>query len=53
MIQLDYSYLKAEGSETIEDAAAAILTVVDCGSGVMIAMSLPAKNFEIKYVVET
>ena len=53
VIQLDYSYLKADGSEAVEDAAAVILTAVDCGSGMMTAMSLPAKNFEIKYVVKT
>ena len=53
IIQLDYSYMKTDGSEGVEDAAEVILTAVDCSSGLTLAMSLPAKNFEMKYAQKT
>ena len=53
VIQMDYSYLKADGTETVEDAAEVILTAVDTGSGMTTAISLPAKNWEMGYVVRT
>ena len=53
VIQMDYSYLKADGTETVEDAAEVILTAVDTSSGMTTAISLPAKNWEMGYVVRT
>ena len=53
IIQLDYSYLKTDGSEAVEDAAEVILTAVDCSSGLTLAVSLPAKNFEMRYAQKT
>ena len=50
--QMDFSYLKADGSEAVEDPAEVVLTVVDCQTGLCHAMSLPAKNFEKNYVVK-
>ena len=48
IIQLDYSYLKTDGSEAVKDAAEITLTAVDCSSGLTLVMSLPAKNFEMR-----
>ena len=53
VVQMDFSYLKADGSEAVEDPAEVVLTVVDCQTGLCHAMSLPAKNFEKNYVVKT
>ena len=53
IIQLDYSYMKSDMSEGIEDAAEVILTAVDTTSNMVLAMSLPAKNFEMKYAIKT
>jgi len=52
-VQMDFSYLKADGSEAVEDPAEVVLTVVDCQTGLCHSMSLPAKNFEKNYVVKT
>ena len=53
IIQVDYSYLKSDGSEGIEDAAEVVLTAVDTTSGMVNTMSLPAKNFEMRYAIKT
>ena len=53
VVQMDFSYLKADGSEAVEDPAEVVLTVVDCQTGLCHSMSLPAKNFEKSYVVKT
>ena len=55
VIQIDYSYLKADGSheETAEDAAVVVVTAADRGTGMFIACSVPAKNFEKNYVVKS
>ena len=53
IIQLDHSHLKSDGSEGVEDAAEVILAAVDWSSGLTLAMSLPTKNFEMKYAQKT
>ena len=55
VIQIDYSYLKADGSyeETTEDPAVVVVTAVDKGTGIYSAYSIPAKNFEKDYLVKS
>ena len=53
VLQMDYSYLKADGADAVEDPAEVVLTATDVQSGMTCAMSLPTKNFEIGYVIKT
>lgn len=55
VVQIDYSYLKADGSyeETTEDPANVVVTIVDRGTGLYSAFSVPAKNFEKEYLVKS
>ena len=54
VIQIDYSYLKADGSyeETTQDPAVVVVTAVDKGTGMYTAYSVPAKNFEKDFLVK-
>eukprot|EP00435_Cladocopium_sp_Y103_P033607 s961_g8.t1 len=55
VVQIDYSYLKADGSyeETTEDPAVVVLTAADPGTGLFTALSIPTKNFEKDYMVKS
>ena len=55
VVQVDYSYLKADGNveETTEDAAEIVLTAADRQTGLFTALSIPAKKPEKDYVVKS
>ena len=53
--ELDYSFLKTDTSiaERFEESSDTILSIVDSGAGMALAMSIPGKNLETPYVVKT
>lgn len=53
VLQIDYSYLKSDGSyvDGNQEAAEVVLTAADRGTGMFWAMGIPTKNFEKEYVV--
>eukprot|EP00435_Cladocopium_sp_Y103_P016734 s3384_g4.t1 len=55
VVQIDYSYLKANGNfeEMTEDPAVIVMTAVDRGTGFFTAMSIPTKKLEKDYVVKS
>ena len=54
-VQIDYSYLKSDGSyeDAAEDPAVVVMTAADRGTGMYTAMSVPANNFEKDYIVKS
>ena len=55
VLQIDYSYLKSDGSyvDGNQEAAEVVLTAADRGTGMFWAMGIPTKNFEKEYVVKS
>ena len=53
--ELDYSFLKTDTSiaERFEESSDTILSIVDSGTGMALAMSIPGKNLETPYVIKT
>eukprot|EP00435_Cladocopium_sp_Y103_P027470 s353_g6.t1 len=51
--ELDYSFLKTDTSlaEKFEESSDTVLSVVDTGTGMALAFSIPGKNLGIPYVV--
>ena len=55
VLQIDYSYLKSDGSyvDGNQEAAEVVLAAADRGTGMFWAMGIPTKNFEKEYVVKS
>ena len=51
--ELDYSFLKTDTSlaERFEESSDTVLSIVDSGTGMALAFSIPGKNLELPYVV--
>ena len=51
--ELDYSFLKTDTSIAERFEQSSDLSIVDSGTGMALAMSIPGKNLETPYVVKT